>query len=102
MGSQISIGKKLGSCLDGDRGSVPGPGNYNIQANNKKVSGGMFGVKFVTNNKIDCNLGPGQYEVQSSFEKKRAKSAKGTFGSSRTKMKPVMEVPGPGQYSLDE
>ena len=60
FGSQISMGKKLGSCLDGEKGGAPGPGNYNTQNNNKKVSGGVFGVKFVTNaNKMDSNLGPG-------------------------------------------
>ena len=54
------MGKKLGSCLDGEKGGAPGPGNYNTQNNNKKVTGGVFGVKFVTNaNKMDSNLGPG-------------------------------------------
>ena len=97
------MGKKLGSCLDGEKGGAPGPGNYNTQINNKKVTGGVFGVKFETNaNKMDSNLGPGQYEVPSSFDKKRPQSARCTFGSSRTKPKPVLEVPGPGQYSIDE
>jgi hypothetical protein len=53
------MGKKLGSCLDGEKGSNPGPGNYNVRASSKKVSGGVFGVKFVTNQKLDTNLGPG-------------------------------------------
>ena len=54
------MGKKLGSCLDGKRGGVPGPGNYNTQNSNKNVQGGKFGVKLVTNgNRMDSNLGPG-------------------------------------------
>ena len=59
-GSQISIGKKLGSCLDGEKGGAPGPGNYNTQNVTKNVQGGKFGVKFVTSaNRMDSNLGPG-------------------------------------------
>ena len=97
------MGKKLGSCLDGEKNGAPGPGNYNTQTNNKKVTGGVFGVKFVTSgSRMESNVGPGQYEVASSFGKKRPQSARCTFGSSRTKAKPVLEVPGPGQYSIDE
>jgi hypothetical protein len=101
------MGIKLGSCLDGEKGLAPGPGNYDVPGSTKKVQGGTFGVKFVTSSRrLENDLGPGQYDIPSSFDKvtrsHSAKTSRGTFGSSRTKKKPVLEVPGPGQYTIDD
>jgi hypothetical protein len=51
-------------------------------------------------------LGPGSYELLSDFDKitrknKGNRTTRGTFGSSRTSRKPLLEVPGPGMYTID-
>ena len=40
--------------------------------------------------------------IPGSFDKSKKQRGKSTFGSSRTKVKPVLDVPGPGMYSIDK